>query len=168
MGPKELFAKLKKIEPRLRVAWSPNKVSGLYFFQPRHPDSRRNWRHIGAIASASWFYSLPKKDFYTRGDKVCLGGVPAGADLVQWEYHRGWKSTVRLLGEMGHISKYKLAKVFGWDVFVLGDTGTLKQLPGWGELTKGQKAKKALGMDYTHAPQIGPATVAKRYETVSA
>lgn len=149
MGPKDVVAKLQKIDPRLRVVWSAGKVSGLYFKQRGHPEAHENGlRHIGAIASASWFHTLPMKDFYTKGGKVWLGGVPPGQKAFDWEYHRGWKSTVRLLGEQGHFSKYALGNAFGWDVFVLGVGGTLSRLPGLGDLTKGQEAKKALGMDY--------------------
>ena len=147
MGPKEVVAKLKKIDKRLCAVWAPGKVSGLYFKQRNHPDSHANGlRHIGSIASPSWFYTLPMKDFYTRKDKVWLGGVPPGADIMQWEYHRGWKSTVRLLGELGHFSKYKLSKEFGWDVFVLGRGGVLSKLPGIDAKSKGQQARESLGL----------------------
>jgi len=156
MTPKELVSRLQKIDKRLRVCWSPNKVSGLYFYQPGHPDAHENGlRHIGAIASASWFLTLPMKDFYTKGEKFRLSGPPPGADIMQWEYHRGWKSTLRLLGEQGHFSKYKLGKEFGWDIFVMGVGGILSKLPGLGELTKGQKAKKELGMDPFVVPRLG-------------
>lgn len=148
MGPKRLVRILKSMDRRLRWVWSPGKVSGLYFWQPKHPDAHENGlRHIGAIASPSWFFSLPKKDFYTNGKQhLGVDQMHVGINLDAWEYHRGWKSTVKLLGDGGHFDKSKLARRFGWDVLVPGLAGTLSRLPGWGELTKGQKAKQALGM----------------------
>lgn len=149
MGPKDVVAKLKKIDKRLRVVWSANKVSGLYFLRPGHPDAKPNGLvHIGAIASASWFFTLPMKDFYTKKDRVWLGGVPPGESTMDWEYHRGWKSTVKLLVEQGHFDRFAIGKAFGWDAVVAGVGGILSRLPGFSELTKGQQAKKSLGMDY--------------------
>ncbi len=154
MSPKELVRRLQRIDARVRVIWTYRKVSGIFFHQPRHPDAnpKDGMRWIGAIPSASWFYSLPMKDFYTQGDRICLGGVPQGESTNDWEYHRGWKSVVKNVAK--HFKYSDLVKEFGWDTFTVGFRGTNSKLPGSDELTKGQLAKKQLGMDYSRIPAL--------------
>ncbi len=146
MNPKKMVRMLQGIDRRLRVCWAPGKVSGLYFWQPKHPEAHENGlRHIGAIPSASWFLSLPEKDFYTKGQHFCLSGIPKDELIKDWEFHRGWKSVLKKLGEDGHFDKSKLSKIFGWDIFVPGIAGTLSMLPGWTEKSRIERNMAALG-----------------------
>ena len=132
MTAKNLLGKLQGIDRNYRIVMGPSKVVGLYKKQPKHPSSNAaGLRWVGAVASPSWFISLPEKDFFEANG----------------EYHRGWKSTIKNLVEAGELTKERAKRVFGWDVLIPGIRGKLSKLHGWGELTESQKRMKEAGID---------------------
>jgi hypothetical protein len=147
MRVKELVARLKKLDPRVVFVPGPGKVSGLYLHIPRHPEAHANglfW--IGAVPSPHWFHSMPEKDIFTEKKNVRIGTPP--------EYHRGWKTVLKLLVEREHaFTKAKIAREFGWEIFVPGRQGTLTALPGWNDPSPQEQRQKRLN-DFMKAEGI--------------
>ena len=98
----ELIDKLKAIDSKIRFVVGPNKQSGIYKFQPKHPDAHENGlRWIGACPSPHMFFGkLQEFDWYDTAH---------GAS----EYHRGWRKIVNLLVAHGHIKGHDANEYFG-------------------------------------------------------
>lgn len=102
MRVKELISCLQMIDPKIRFVPGPGKQSGIYKFQPRHPDSHPNGlRWIGACPSPHMFFGkLEPFDWYDMEHNAR-------------EYHRGWRKIINLLVNNGEILGSKATEYFG-------------------------------------------------------
>ena len=98
MRVKELIENLKMIDPKFRFVPGPGKQSGIYKFQPKHPDAHPNGlRWVGACLSPHMFFGkMEEFDWYDKR-----------------EYHRGWRKVVNLLVAHEHITDSKATAFFG-------------------------------------------------------
>lgn len=119
MRVKEFVSKLRLCDSRIRLVPGPNRSSGLYIKQPRHPDANeQGLRWIGAVQSPSWFWgSMQSKDWFDKD-----GG-----------YNRGWMTVVGLLVKGGYITKRSAGHVFGWEWCIPGIYGKLTPYKGWND-----------------------------------
>lgn len=98
MRVKEMINTLKLIDSRIRFVPGPGKQSGIYKFQPKHPDSHPNGlRWVGACLSPHMFFGKMEPFDWYDGP----------------EYHRGWRKVVNLLVASGEITGTKANEYFG-------------------------------------------------------
>ena len=100
MQHSEFILKLRRHNPNLVFRPGRNIASGLYEAQCG-PDSTMGLKHLCGIPSPRFFFSIPKFNFVD--------------DQGQW--HRGWKTVLRILTDKGLIDRYETMKKFGASVY---------------------------------------------------
>jgi hypothetical protein len=112
MQHSEFITKLRRLNPRLVFRPGRNIASGLYEAQCG-PDSTIGLKHLCGIPSPRYFFNIPKFNFVD--------------DTGQW--HRGWKTVLRILTDKGLINRYDVMRGFGTSVYCGPNGESLKQ-PG--------------------------------------
>jgi hypothetical protein len=103
MRVKEFISMLQSIDPKIRFVPGPGKQSGIYKFEPKHPDAHPNGlRWIAACPSPHMFFGkLSEFDWIDMEHNAN-------------EYHRGWRKILNLIVAQGNLRAADVTRMFGY------------------------------------------------------